>query len=238
MALKDEKLDWFPFYHNRFMRDTEQWDDLEVGVYIKLLASQWRNGHLINDAERIRKITSQSPESFAKIWAFIGKKFRVWSDGLLRNDFLETVRKQQEALVQAKSEAGTEGARARWNKFIKPSVEEVKALCLERKNSVDPVAFFNFYESKDWMIGRNKMKNWKAAIATWERGRTKNVGLNYSPPLILAKPIKPMTEEEIEENKKTLERYEHLKKNPQKESRGSGTFDQLKKRIEQLAPKK
>ena len=55
--------------------------------------------------------------------------------------------------------------------FQKPSLEEVKAYCLERNNSVDPEAFISFYDSKGWMIGKNKMKDWKAAVRTWERSR-------------------------------------------------------------------
>lgn len=53
--------------------------------------------------------------------------------------------------------------------FIKPTLEEIKNYCLERKNNVDPDKFFNFYESNGWMVGKNKMKNWKAAIVTWEK---------------------------------------------------------------------
>lgn len=53
--------------------------------------------------------------------------------------------------------------------FLKPSIEEIKAYCLERNNAVDPVAFFDFYESKGWKVGPNAMKNWQAAIRTWER---------------------------------------------------------------------
>lgn len=53
--------------------------------------------------------------------------------------------------------------------FLPPTLEEVKAYCLERKNDVDHEAFFNFYESKGWMIGNNKMKDWRAAVRTWER---------------------------------------------------------------------
>lgn len=55
--------------------------------------------------------------------------------------------------------------------FVKPTVEEVRSYCEERNNNVDPDAFIDFYESKDWMIGKNKMKNWKAAVRTWERSR-------------------------------------------------------------------
>lgn len=57
--------------------------------------------------------------------------------------------------------------------FIKPSVEEIEDYCLERGNGIDPGEFYDFYESKGWMIGKNKMKDWKAAIRTWERGSKK-----------------------------------------------------------------
>lgn len=52
-----------------------------------------------------------------------------------------------------------------------PTVDEVRDYCLERKNKIDPESFINFYESKGWMIGKNKMKDWKAAVRTWERNR-------------------------------------------------------------------
>ena len=55
-------------------------------------------------------------------------------------------------------------------KFTPPSFDEVKDYCFERGNSVDPQKFIDFYSSKGWMVGRNKMKDWKAAIRTWEKG--------------------------------------------------------------------
>ena len=56
------------------------------------------------------------------------------------------------------------------NKLFKPpTVDEVKAYCRERNNSIDAEAFVSFYESKGWMIGKNKMKDWKAAVRTWEQ---------------------------------------------------------------------
>lgn len=54
------------------------------------------------------------------------------------------------------------------SKFIPPTLEEVKAYCDERNNKVIPEAFISFYESKGWYVGKNKMKDWKAAIRTWE----------------------------------------------------------------------
>ena len=55
------------------------------------------------------------------------------------------------------------------SRFAPPTLEEVKSYCSERKNNVDAETFINFYESKGWMIGKNKMKDWKAAVRTWEK---------------------------------------------------------------------
>ena len=52
--------------------------------------------------------------------------------------------------------------------FIPPTLEEVKAYCKERGNNVDPERWLAFYESKGFMIGKNKMKDWKAGVRTWE----------------------------------------------------------------------
>ena len=53
--------------------------------------------------------------------------------------------------------------------FLKPTIIDIKKYCTERKNYVDAETFFDFYESKDWLIGKNKMKNWKACVRTWEK---------------------------------------------------------------------
>jgi hypothetical protein len=54
--------------------------------------------------------------------------------------------------------------------FIIPDLSEVTNYCQERKNGVDPQKWHDFYSSKGWMIGKNKMKDWKAAVRTWESG--------------------------------------------------------------------
>jgi hypothetical protein len=72
-------------------------------------------------------------------------------------------------------------------RFAPPTLEEVRAYCQERGNSVDPERWMDFYQSKGWMVGKNKMKDWKAAVRTWEkeaktgnnRARQNNTLLNY-----------------------------------------------------------
>lgn len=55
--------------------------------------------------------------------------------------------------------------------FTPPTVEEVNTYCQERKNGIDGAEFVDFYQSKGWLIGKSKMKDWKAAVRTWEKSR-------------------------------------------------------------------
>lgn len=54
-------------------------------------------------------------------------------------------------------------------RFTSPTLKSIKSYCEHRDNKIDPQQFYDFYESKGWMIGKNKMKDWKACIRTWER---------------------------------------------------------------------
>lgn len=68
-----------------------------------------------------------------------------------------------------------------YKRFTPPSVDEVKEYCSERNNTIDAQTFVDFYASKGWMVGKNKMKDWKAAVRTWEQSRPRktNAALNY-----------------------------------------------------------
>ena len=63
------------------------------------------------------------------------------------------------------------------NRFKKPKIEDIEEYCLERKNNINAERFYDYYESKGWMIGKNKMKNWKAAVRAWE-GRKEEKGMS------------------------------------------------------------
>lgn len=58
--------------------------------------------------------------------------------------------------------------------FVKPTSDDIKEYCDERDNNVDANTFFDFYESKGWLVGKAKMKDWKAAVRNWERNETKS----------------------------------------------------------------
>jgi len=54
-------------------------------------------------------------------------------------------------------------------KFTKPTLQEITTYCKERRNQVDPQQFLDHYESNGWRVGRNAMKDWRAAVRTWEK---------------------------------------------------------------------
>ena len=70
-------------------------------------------------------------------------------------------------------------------RFAKPTLEDVQAYCLERGNNVDAEKWFNYYSANGWKVGKNPMKDWKAAVRTWERnepnGRSKRTDFEPYP---------------------------------------------------------
>lgn len=66
---------------------------------------------------------------------------------------------------------GGRGKAAATETFKRPTLEEVKEYCEEKKSSVDPQAFFDYYSKVGWVYGKNKLpiKDWKACVRTWER---------------------------------------------------------------------
>lgn len=92
--------------------------------------------------------------------------------------FSETQESQEKG--EGKKEEGerrkdTETASLRTPKrsvFTPPSVEEVAAYCAERNNGIDPQAFVDYYAARGWKYkGSVPMKDWKAAVRTWEQRR-------------------------------------------------------------------
>lgn len=68
--------------------------------------------------------------------------------------------------------------------FSPPSVDDVAAYCRERGNGIDANTFVDYYAARNWFIGKTKMKDWKAAVRTWENrrreeGKAKQAGFTY-----------------------------------------------------------
>ena len=59
--------------------------------------------------------------------------------------------------------------KAKSKRFVKPTLNDLEHYCIERNNKVDIQKFFNYYESNGWKVGKNPMKDWRAAVRTWEK---------------------------------------------------------------------
>lgn len=59
-------------------------------------------------------------------------------------------------------------------RFLPPSLDEVRQYCIERRNNINAEQFIDFYTANGWKVGKNAMKDWKAAVRTWERNGIQN----------------------------------------------------------------
>jgi len=86
-----------------------------------------------------------------------------------RNTKQETLNTKQEPYKE----------KGKTKRFASPTLKEVVDRCQEMQyTNIDPDRFINFYEAKGWMIGKNKMKSWKAALANWSKGKNENTKHN------------------------------------------------------------
>ena len=77
-----------------------------------------------------------------------------------------------------KDRLGKDSIEPKAKRFTPPTLEEVTAYCIERGNSIDPQHFIDHYTSNGWLVGKNKMKDWKAAVRTWEKNGYSNKSTN------------------------------------------------------------
>jgi hypothetical protein len=108
------------------------------------------NQYQDNDKQVSRQMTAKSQSSTQ------ANQFEIATDNNENND------KQ----VNNKNNGKKKQAR-----FTPPTLEQVQAYCLERNNYVNPQGFIDYYESNGWMRGKNKIKDWKACVRTWEQNQ-------------------------------------------------------------------
>lgn len=100
-------------------------------------------------------------------------------DGMYTQD---SIGKSKDSLDKDRVEEGGQAALPPPStRFVKPTIEEVKAYCEERGNKVDPHKFFNYYESVGWKRGKTQIKDWKACVRTWEKEEKSTTGGSAKP---------------------------------------------------------
>ena len=179
----------FLFYSSDFLVGTYVMTDAQVGQYVRLMCLQHQHGHL--DVDTIRSVMRGELDNL------VMSKFRKDGDGRYYNERLDTeVKKRRD---YSKSRANNRSKKTYVKDMnnicethvehmenenedvivndidiinsttIPPKLSDVKAYCEARGNSIDPEQFMNYYETRGWMAGKAKMKNWQSAVRTWER---------------------------------------------------------------------
>ena len=180
----------FLFYSSDFLTGTMFMSNEQVGKYIRLLCVQHQKGHLTEkDMLNICKAYDDD------IWL----KFVKDNDGMYYNVRCENeiIKRKKYSQSRANNRKSSNNDKKHMKnisksyvkhmeneneneniikikkekepKFQKPSLEDLKKYCHDRNKGVDPDKFWNYYEANGWKIGKNPMKNWQAAVRTWEK---------------------------------------------------------------------
>lgn len=135
--------------------------------YIRISGFDGRIRHIKSnvktDSQKMRDRVAKSARQTSKICEADTQKMRISNITINNND-----------------NNNDYGIGQKRKRFVRPTLDEVKEYCIERKNNVDPQKFFDHYEANGWKVGKNSMKDWKAAVRYWERSgyNGKKVGPN------------------------------------------------------------
>jgi hypothetical protein len=164
-------------------------DNEQVGKFIRLICAQHQKGRL-NEKDMLKICGTHDEDIFSK--------FTQDSDGLYYNERLEQEvnkrkaysesrrnnRKKKEDMnnislsyvkhMENENENINVNSNVKSKRFVKPTIDEIALYMEERNMNNVSQKFYDFYESKGWMIGKNKMKDWKASVRTWEDKNKKN----------------------------------------------------------------
>lgn len=137
----------------------------ESGV---MVVTDWNKNNWLDS----RRITETEYVDELKLLKLINNKYELKSENelakpMLRENSIEENSIEENSIVYKES-------KKKESRFAKPSLTEIQNYCNERKNGINANAFYDFYESKNWYVGKNKMRDWKAAIRTWEQRNKKD----------------------------------------------------------------
>lgn len=184
----------FPFYINQYQGILSRYSLEEKGAFISLLCVYLiEDSQLPENQDQLFRMCLAFTESERK--AILSVKEKVIETGLEILKYQKEKREKcresarigglarvakaqaiaQETLKRSSSntekETETEIKKETKKKpkgFIPPSLQDIQNYCKERKNSINPEKWMSHYESNGWKVGKNPMKDWRAAVRTWE----------------------------------------------------------------------
>lgn len=180
-------LEYIPFYYS-YRKKLEKLSDQEVGRLVRSLLEYGETGETEELAGResiafdfiaddINRAKAAYEERCAKNQRNIEKRYARQDDtnvydGIRTNtNVYETYQTKDKPKDKTKDNSlppnGVSDTRAK--RFTPPTLDDVSAYIRERGSNVDAQRFLDFYTAKGWMVGKNRMKDWKAAVRTWEK---------------------------------------------------------------------
>ena len=126
------------------------------------------------------------------------------------NTLLDRIQVKEQVMVKVKEQVirGVQGGK---KEFTLPTVEQVAEYCQERKNGVDPNKWHSWYTANGWKVGKNPMKDWKAAVRTWEdNSKPTSTKLLKVEPVLKINPIERAKVADL--IRETVKAMEHRKK--------------------------
>lgn len=180
-------LEYIPFYYS-YRKKLEKLSDQEVGRLVRALLEYGETGEteeLVGResiafdfiADDINRAKAAYEERCAKNQRNIERRYARQDDTTVydcirtNTDVYETYQTKDKTKDKTKDNSlppnGVSDTRAK--RFTPPTLDDVSAYIRERGSNVDAQRFLDFYTAKGWMVGKNRMKDWKAAVRTWEK---------------------------------------------------------------------
>nr|DAV46971.1 MAG TPA: hypothetical protein [Caudoviricetes sp.] len=128
------------------------------------VAFDFMSANIDRDAESYKDTCNRNRENISKRYERIRANTTIYETYQEKEE-----EKEKEELLKKDISNEISKKSTRQKKFVPPTVEEVAAYCLERKNKVDAAYFVDHYTSNGWKVGKQNMKDWKAAVRTWEK---------------------------------------------------------------------
>ena len=140
--------------------------------FFTLEDGHWKQERCDQEISQYRSKSEKAKQSASKRWG--ASAMRTQSDRNANASVSNANASKSDAnhkpltINQEVLEIGKKTEQKKPTRFTPPTLDDVAQYCKERGNTINAQRFIDFYESKGWMVGTSKMKNWKAAVRTWE----------------------------------------------------------------------
>ena len=170
-------LEYIPFYYS-YRKKLEKLSDQEVGRLVRSLLEYGETGEteeltgresIAFDfiADDVSRAKAAYDERCAKNQRNIEKRYARREGTTVYETYQTKDKTKDKTKDNTLPPNGVSDTRAK--RFTPPTLGDVSVYVRERGSNVDPQRFLDFYTAKGWMVGKNRMKDWKAAVRTWEK---------------------------------------------------------------------